>query len=410
MVRLLSLFLTVCVLISTTITSQRDTESHPESVAGIQTTVRSPSLRLKHDELVNSLEETDKLFPGKIGLMTGSGFLDDISYLAAKKTVKKYGFDNFLWRTWSVSSIDTYSDIDRLEILVNDSEVDSILINPSRANIHNILRGFRESRDDTFYICIDAMDDLGVLSSQADIVLVIDKLYMGKAMVRQAKKMGAETFVHYSYSRHIDKFLYSERRELMRKECENLGMTFLDIKSIDPANDGIAVAREFFQESVLNIIKEYGNKTAFFSLCFYSPNDLLKQVIGANAIFVQTNSASPYHGFSETFGIEFWSEGELIPHEILNNEIKKAVAQENMTGRISNWPVDPNAMLTEVSIEYAIKRQKGEAPQEGIDVELLAQMMADYAGVKVYLTPYTDLETGETYENVLMMRMDYIKY
>jgi len=40
--------------------------------------------------------------------------------------------------------------------------------------------------------------------------------------------------------------------------------------------------------------------------------------------------------------------------------------------------------------------------------------MADYAGVEVFLTPYTDqypyteFGTGETYDNYLMMRMDYI--
>jgi hypothetical protein len=40
--------------------------------------------------------------------------------------------------------------------------------------------------------------------------------------------------------------------------------------------------------------------------------------------------------------------------------------------------------------EYAIKWINGEVPKEGIDVGVLKQIMEDYAGVEVFLTPYKD--------------------
>jgi len=36
--------------------------------------------------------------------------------------------------------------------------------------------------------------------------------------------------------------------------------------------------------------------------------------------------------------------------------------------------------------------------------------MEDYAGVEVFLNPYIDLDTGKVFENILLMRMDYITY
>jgi hypothetical protein len=42
--------------------------------------------------------------------------------------------------------------------------------------------------------------------------------------------------------------------------------------------------------------------------------------------------------------------------------------------------------------------------------------MEEYAGVEVFLTPYTDeypyteYPTGKTYDNVLMMRMGYVTF
>ena len=46
--------------------------------------------------------------------------------------------------------------------------------------------------------------------------------------------------------------------------------------------------------------------------------------------------------------------------------------------------------------------------KEGVDVEVLKELMEDFADVEVHLSPYTDEETGETYESFLLMLMDYI--
>jgi len=46
-------------------------------------------------------------------------------------------------------------------------------------------------------------EDPAMIASKADVILQADELGMGKTVIEQAKKMGAKTFVHYSFPRHM---------------------------------------------------------------------------------------------------------------------------------------------------------------------------------------------------------------
>ena len=95
-------------------------------------------------------------------------------------------------------------------------------------------------------------------------------------------------------------------------------------------------------------------------------------------------------------------------------EARKILAEKNMLGRISSWPAEDYSAMIRASAEYAIKWINGEVPKEGVDKEVLTQLITDYIGVQAYLTPYidgypyVDGGTGETFDNFLLMRMDYI--
>jgi hypothetical protein len=84
--------------------------------------------------------------------------------------------------------------------------------------------------------------------------------------------------------------------------------------------------------------------------------------------------------------------------------------ERGMLGRVSSWSIPPVFMFTHAATEYAIKWLNGEVTRDGIDIDVLRKIMEDFAGVTVYLTPYTDSETGKVHENILMMRMDYFIY
>ena len=84
---------------------------------------------------------------------------------------------------------------------------------------------------------------------------------------------------------------------------------------------------------------------------------------------------------------------------------RAALAENNMLGRLSTWPVKDYFMYTFVSAEYALMRISGEVSKKRIDVAVLKRLMEDYAGVEVFLNPYADKD-----DNHLLMRMEYITY
>ncbi len=88
---------------------------------------------------------------------------------------------------------------------------------------------------------------------------------MGSAVIEQAKKQGAETFVHYSFPRHMSYALLAARRELFKENCEKQGLEFVDATAPDPTGDaGISGSQQFILEDVPKKVAEYGENTAFF--------------------------------------------------------------------------------------------------------------------------------------------------
>ena len=257
---------------------------------------------------------------------------------------------------------------------------------------------------------MDVADNLVDLSKEADLIFVLDELSMGSAMVQQAKKLGAKLFVHYYVPRHMEQTVLSARRDLIKEECSKSGLAFLDIAIPDPVFEGMAASREFIQESIPKMVEEYGVDTAFFATNCSDQETLIKLVADTGAIFLQPCHPSPQHGFPVALDVGGFRDQKLLQTEMLRDHIKQAIVSCNMSGRMSTWPFDYNEVSFAVGMEYAIKRLNGEVPKEGFDIEVLTQMMTDYAGVQVYLTPYTDLETGVEYNNVLMVRMDYITF
>jgi len=73
-------------------------------------------------------------------------------------------------------------------------------------------------------------------------------------------------------------------------------------------------------------------------------------------------------------------------------------------------------MYAAVAADYAFAWINGEVRQDGIDRGFLKQLMMDYAGVEVFLTPYTDAYpyteegSGEIFDSFLLVRMGYTTF
>ena len=400
--------------------STNQTQNNTLTVSTVETTSQE-----------TAVSNDSELFEGKIAIITSSS--NTTQWFSAMPVIAKYGEDKVIHVECPLEYIMEQEKMVSLVLSLGaDPDIKAIIVNRAYIGVNVAFSELRKIRKDIFVVFCepdtdrsskDSLQTPSSIARAADLILDRDELGMGPAMAKQALKLGAETFVHYSLPRNMSMPLLSELRNLISTECEKLGIVFIDAAAIDPLGEaGRDSATEFIYHDVPEQTKQHGKNTAFFAPDFGLQIPLLTAIVSEGAIFPQPYYPSPYSAFSHVFPLEnelskkhydpSFSVLEVTREAI--NSIHKAIADKNMLGRLSTWPVEDEHMYTMMAVEYAIKWISGDVSREGIDVDVLKQLMADYAGVEVFLTPYTDqypyteFGTGETYDNYLMMRMDYI--
>jgi hypothetical protein len=127
-------------------------------------------------------------------------------------------------------------------------------------------------------------------------------------------------------------------------------------------------------------------------------------VVAQGAIYAQPCCPSPLHGFPSALGIEI-PEGKQGDLGYVIDEITKIMAAKGMTGRTSTWPVPVAMMFINGLSEYAKSWILGEFTEK-MNIPILTQKLADYAGVDITLNPL--VEGGVTYDNFQTVLLDYI--
>ena len=415
-----NLFIIICVLLAFSSCTNDDiqTESTIETPAPTMTeSITSPAAPT--DKPSSTPTPTPEPFPGKIGFITETSNMDDFEYRATRDVVKKYSEEKIIHVEWPTVFIDFQDKITaRLNKMFKDKDMKALITSGTPTEFSESLYELEDMMRDIFIINCNstfAPIDMTEMAKQSDIVLAIDRLAIGSAMVQQAHALGAETFVHYYFSQLSYPVGVNSDCAMLEEECEKLGMKFVEVNLEDDDNNVYIDAASFLPEDVPKMVEKYGKNTAFFTTACYNQVTLIEAVMEAGAIYPSPCHPSPYHMLDQVFDFEpifldVFEGRKFIPYDELYGRITDALEKKNMLGRISTWPVDPGAMLTEASAEYAVKWLKGEVPKEGVDVDALTQLMTDYAGVQVHLTPYTDEETGETYDNYFLVHMDYITF
>jgi len=381
----------------------------------------------------NDQEENDiaqEPFEGRIAIVTGPPEWGWVGHLVADQMIEKYGEDKIIRRYWPVLFAQEEELMAQIiEELGSDPAIRAIIIGDAVLNTNAAFEQLRRTRDDIFVVfCVLGGGESSYDMAQiADLVLRKDEVRIGEAIILQAQNLGAENFIHYSFPRHMNIPLLAARRDVMREAAERSGINFIELNAPDLMSDGMLIAQTFLSQDIPRQIELYGVDTAIFGTQCGIQDQIIQQVIKTGAIFPSPCDPSPYHGFPTALGItpyfpsgEYNERGEEVMRLKITSEVVNAImtslSDKNMTGRLSTWPVQHETMLTYVGVEYAIKWINGDVPKEGIDVDVLRSLMEDYAGVNVTLTPFTDefpyVEegTGETFDNFLMVLMDFITF
>jgi hypothetical protein len=291
--------------------------------------------------------------------------------------------------------------------LVSDPDVKALVCLQDVAGVAASIAKAREFRPDIAYITCVIAEDPNVIAPQVDIALNPDQIGMGEAIINQAIALGAKTFIHYSFPRHMSMQLLSSRRDRMRKAAESKGLKFVDATSPDPLGDsGVPGTQQFILEDVPKMIEKYGKDTAFFGTNPAMMEPLIKKVAQGHAIFPQPCDPSPYQGFPSAFGISI-PKDKSGDTKYLLDAIKSSIAKLGNSGRMSTWPVSANMMMCEASLEYAKQYCEGTIKSKS-DMTALKNICLKIAGTNVSMIKLVD--GGKTYDNFFTVLCQYYNF
>ncbi len=317
----------------------------------------------------------------KIGIVTPTLSASEDEYRGAQRVSAKYpGMvkhivlpDNF--------TEEQETAISQITSLGNDKNVKGIIICAGYSGILPAIQKVKETRPDMVVVTAPIWDDPDMMAKYIDLCLDTDWGQRGVTIPTKAKKMGAKTFIHYSFPTHMAKEVISKRHDMMKKTCEKLGMTFVAVLTPDPqAGAGVPAMLQFLQQDIPMQIKKYGPDT-----CIFGTNCPMQDVIIAEALkhkFIMAEQCcpTPTQGFPAAMGLAIAPE-DAGNFDKINAAIKEKAAAAGMTGRLSTWPVPIGVFFPEFSAEIVRGIVKGELPKKNISLEQLQSIAKKVAGV-----------------------------
>ncbi|MFA7565678.1 MAG: DUF3798 domain-containing protein, partial [Alkalispirochaeta sp.] len=238
-----------------------------------------------------------------IGIVTGTVSQSEDDLRGAERLIEEYGSvadggmiqhvtypDNFMQEMETT--------ITQIVGLADDPKMGAIVVNQAIPGTTEAFRRVKEKRPDIILIAGEAHEDPLVIESTTDLVINNDFVARGYLIIDTAKKMGADTFVHISFPRHMSYETLGRRRAIMEVACNDLGLEFVFETAPDPTSDvGVAGAQQFILEKVPAWVEKYGKNTAFFVTNDAHTEPLLKQLIEYGGYFVEADLPSPLMGY-----------------------------------------------------------------------------------------------------------------
>ena len=329
----------------------------------------------------------------KIGIITGTVSQGEEEYQAAQNLKAKYG-DKVVTATYPDNfSTETEQTIATVTNMAADPDVKAIVFVQAVPGAAAAINKVKETRDDILFVTGVCAEDPAVIAAAADICMLVDEIQMGTTIIEQAAKMGAQTFVHISFERHLGYATISARQALFKESCARLGLEYVEATAPDPTGDaGVTGAQAWVTENIKVYVDQYGKDTAFFCTNCSMQVPLIQQCAELGAIYPQQCCPSPYHGYPSAFNISTEGHEGDVPYML--EQITAKVAEYGNTGRMSTWEVPVNMVMIEAGFNYAQKWIEGTITERCDEAAFLSEIQA-IAGDAASISKYADEASGE---------------
>lgn len=344
-----------------------------------------------------------------IGIVTGTVAQSEDELRGAEAFIEEYGDVDSGGIVKHVTYPDNFMNeqettIAQIAGLADDPQMKAIIVNQSVPGTVAAFKKIRETRPDILLLSGIPQEDTNMIESASDLVVDADNVKRGYLMILAAKKMGAKTFVHISFPRHMSIELLSRRRTIMEEACKDLGLKFAFETAPDPMSDvGIPGAQQFILEKMPSWVQKYGKDTAFFCTNDAQTEPLLKRVAELGAIFVEPDLPSPIMGYPGAFGIDLKAEAGNWP--AILKKVEETVIAKGGDKRMGTWAYSFNYTTTLALAEFGKRVVEGEAQKDSFD-DLMACFEKYTPGAEWNGSYFVDVATGTEKTNHIMVYQD----
>ena len=338
--------------------------------------------------------------------MTGTVSQSEDSLRGAELMLERYGNSSEGGMITHVTYPDNFMSemevtIGQLVGLADDPKMKAIVVNQAVPGTAEAFRRIRERRPDILLLAGNIQEDPAVVTAAADIAVNGDDISRGYLIPLAAKKLGAKTFVHISFPRHMSYETLARRRAVMEEACRDLGMKFVFETSPDPTSDvGVAGAQQFILEKLPAWLEQYGKDTAFFCTNDSQREPMLKRIAECGGYFVESDSPLIYSG---ALGIDLSQERGDWP--ALLGKIERVIVDAGQGGRMASWAYSIDYTCSVALTGFARKVLEGKAKVDNVR-ELMNCFTEATPGVGWNSSYYTDAGTGVRNRKLVMVYED----
>jgi hypothetical protein len=348
-----------------------------------------------------------------VGIVTGTVSQSEDDLRGAEALTKEYGsvksggmIQHLTYPDDFMSQQETY--ISSVVSLADDPLMKAIVVNQAIPGTAEAFKRVHAKRPDMFCLAGEAHEDPQVIANSADMVCSQDFVSRGYTIIWAAKELGAKTFVHISFPRHMSYETLGRRRTIMEQACKDLGIKWAFETAPDPTSDvGMAGAQQFILEKVPAWLKKYGpngEKVAFFCTNDGHTEPLIKRLLESkNGIFVEADLPSPLMGYPGALGIDLSKEMGNFP--AILKKVESAVVAKGGAGRFGTWAFSYGYTVSAGLGEYAVRVCDGKAQKNSLK-DVFSAYGKWTPGAKWNGAYYIDASTGVRFRNMVLMYMD----
>jgi hypothetical protein len=344
-----------------------------------------------------------------IGIVTSTVSQAEDNFRGAEELIKRYGRVSDGGIIQHVTYPDQFmtqqeTTITQITTLAMDPLMKAIVVNEAVPGTAEAFKRIKESRPDIMLFAGEAHEDPLVIQQSATMIISADFISRGYTIIWAAKQLGAKTFVHISFPRHMGYESLGTRRQIFEAACKDLGLNFVFLSAPDPTSDvGVAGAQQYIMEQTPQWVAQYGEDAVFFCTNNAHTEPLLRQLLVYGGQFVEADLPSPLMGYPGALGLDLSAEAGNFP--AIMKKIEEAIVAKGGAGRFGTWSYSYGFTASAGLGEFAKRILDGNANVDDT-ADLYAALGEFTPGARWNGGFYIDQSTGARSKNQLLVYMD----